>query len=56
VHRVVNRRGIIKNDERDKKGKKDEKNRGTPEHTSEVLEKIVPLKYKDFAHHAIVLF
>jgi endonuclease III len=28
----------------------------TPEETSEILEKIVPLKYKDFAHHAIVLF
>ncbi|MBU0627327.1 hypothetical protein KKG31_08525 [Patescibacteria group bacterium] len=42
VHRVVNRWGIIKTK--------------TPDQTSDLLEKIVPKKYKDFAHHAIMLF
>ena len=42
VHRVVNRRWILHAEK--------------PNETSEILEKLVPLKYKDFAHHAIVLF
>jgi len=50
VHRVVNRWGIIP-----VRGSS-VADRGTPEQTSEVLEKLVPEKYKDFAHHAIVLF
>jgi len=50
VHRVVNRRWIIP-----VRGSS-VADRGTPEQTSEVLEKLVPEKYKDFAHHAIVLF
>lgn len=42
VHRVVNRLWLVTTK--------------SPEETSKLLEKIVPKKYKDFAHHAIVLF
>ena len=42
VHRVVNRLEIV--------------NTQTPEQTSRSLEKIVPDRYKTFAHHALVLF
>ncbi|MFA5748337.1 MAG: endonuclease III [Candidatus Absconditabacterales bacterium] len=42
VHRVVNRIGLVKT-----------KN---PNQTSKLLEKIVPNKYKTFAHHALILF
>lgn len=42
VHRVTNRLGIV-----------DTK---TPEQTSKIIERKVPDKYKDTAHHALVLF
>jgi endonuclease-3 len=42
VHRVVNRIWLVKT-----------KN---PNQTSKLLEKIVPNKYKTFAHHALILF
>ena len=42
VHRVANRLGLV-----------DTK---TPLETSKLLESVVPLKYKDHAHHSLVLF
>lgn len=42
VHRVANRLWLV--------------NTKTPEKTSETLEKIVPDKYKEIAHHTLILF
>ncbi len=42
VHRISNRLGLVKTN--------------MPEQTSKLLEKVVPNKYKDFSHHALVLF
>jgi endonuclease-3 len=59
VHRVVNRWWITNPSQPSlSQGKAKAWSPGTktPEETSEILEKIVPKKYKDFAHHAIVLF
>lgn len=42
VHRVTNRLWLVKTNE--------------PEKTSELLEKIVPDKYKPIAHHSLILF
>jgi len=42
IHRVSNRLGLVKTT--------------VPEKTSELLEKRIPDKYKDLAHHALVLF
>jgi len=42
IHRVSNRLGLVKTT--------------SPEKTSELLEKRIPDKYKDHAHHALVLF
>jgi len=42
VHRVANRLWLV--------------NTKTPEKTSQELEKIVPDKYKDIAHHTLILF
>lgn len=42
IHRVSNRLGLVKTT--------------APEKTSELLEKIIPDRYKDHAHHSLVLF
>ncbi len=42
IHRVSNRLWLVKTT--------------SPEKTSELLEKLIPDKYKDHAHHALVLF
>jgi endonuclease-3 len=42
VHRVANRLWLVETK--------------TPEKTSETLEKIVPDKYKEIAHHTLILF
>ncbi len=42
IHRVSNRLGLVKTT--------------APEKTSELLEKRIPDRYKDLAHHALVLF
>jgi endonuclease-3 len=42
IQRVANRLWLVKST--------------SPEKTSELLEKLIPDSYKDFAHHALVLF